>query len=184
MSIYTKEELLRTITQGDKPELLLFWGHKKSEGQITKSCFSQWYESGFHVDNIYYPTAEHYMMAEKARLFGDRNAETRVIASATPKEAKSIGREVQPFDTKLWAKSGFDIVVRGNFEKFTQNPELSAFLLSTSPAIIVEASPDDAIWGIGLAADHPDASQPLRWPGTNLLGFALTKVRERILKQA
>jgi ribA/ribD-fused uncharacterized protein len=53
--------------------------------------------------------------------------------------------------------------------------------VGTGDRILVEASPVDKIWGIGLAADHPDAANPERWPGLNLLGIALMQVRSILI---
>jgi ribA/ribD-fused uncharacterized protein len=124
-----------------------------------------------------YPTAEHYMMAEKARLFGAKEACRAILAAGDPAVAKRLGRSVTGFDDELWSAKRVEIVVRGNMAKFSQHSGLKAFLLSTGDAVLVEASPTDKVWGIGLAEDHVDAGTPSRWPGLNLLGFALMLVR-------
>lgn len=166
------------------PRFLFFWGHQPAaDGSVTKSCFSQWYEASFSVDGTLYRTAEHFMMAEKARLFGDRATHERVLSATTPAQAKRLGRMVQGFNEDAWVQQRFQIVVRANLEKFSQNQALGRFLLDTGDRVLVEASPVDAIWGIGLAADHPDAGRPDRWPGLNLLGLALMEARQ-VLAQA
>ena len=53
-------------------------------------------------------------------------------------------------------------------------------LLATGKRIIVEAAPTDRIWGIGLAEDDRRALDRSEWRGQNLLGFALTRVRDEI----
>ena len=166
---------------GEHFDYLHFWGHRqRADGTITASCFSQWYPAPFEIDGIVYPTAEHFMMAEKARLFDDPRALAQVLAAATPNEAKSLGRRVAGYDDARWTARRFDAVVEGNLAKFAQSNKLRAFLLATAPAVLVEASPVDAIWGIGMAADDPRAADPLRWEGLNLLGFALMAVRDRL----
>jgi len=166
------------FAQGHRPEYLLFWGHQAPKSGVDKSCFSQWFEAEFTVDGIRYRTAEHFMMAGKARLFGDAETCERILAARTPAEAKKLGREIRNFDEAAWVASRLDIVTRGNIEKFTQNPPLGAFLLGTGHQVLVEASPVDFVWGIGLAKDHADAHNPARWRGLNLLGFALMDVRD------
>ncbi|MEP6502642.1 MAG: NADAR family protein [Betaproteobacteria bacterium] len=175
-------ETLRALARtGKLPPLLCFWGHRqRADGQVSSSCFSQWYPSPFEVDGVACASAEHFMMAEKARLFGDRDTLQSILAAATPNDAKSLGRRVQGYDDRRWEAARFDIVVRGNFAKFSANGKLRRFLLATSPQVLVEASPVDAIWGIGLAADDPRAMDPLQWQGLNLLGFALMLVRDRL----
>lgn len=167
------------------PELRFFWGHTpRPDGEIGKSSFSQWWPAGFIVDGIAYPTAEHFMMAEKARLFGDADAAARILAAKKPAQVKQIGREVRGFNETIWNDARFDIVVRGNVAKFGQHTGLRDFLLNTGENIIVEASPVDRIWGIGLAEDDPDAGNPERWKGLNLLGFALMETRDILRREA
>jgi len=176
--ILSLEELLVATQRGERPKYLLFWGHTPpADGSFSKACFSQWFTSPFQVDNVRYPTAEHFMMAAKARLFGDQENEEKVIKSSHPKQAKELGRKVRGFDEATWIRERYRLVVEGNFAKFSQNPELKEFLLGTGKRILVEASPYDRIWGIGLVADHPDAEKPAAWKGLNLLGFALMEVR-------
>jgi ribA/ribD-fused uncharacterized protein len=134
----------------------------------------------FTVDDVVYATAEHWMMAGKARLFRDDQALAAVLAAASAKAAKAAGRAVRGFDEQTWAAARFDLVVAGNLAKFRQNPDLGAFLAATRPRVLVEASPRDRIWGIGLTSGHPDAARPSRWRGTNLLGFALMNVRDQL----
>ncbi len=184
-AIRSTEALLEWIQRGGIPNYLFFWGHTpRPDGAIGKSSFSQWWPSDFIVDGIAYPTAEHFMMAEKARLFGDEDAAARILAAKKPAQVKQIGREVRGFDETIWNDARFDIVVRGNVAKFGQHPGLRDFLLNTGERIIVEASPVDRIWGIGLAEDDPDAGNPGGWKGLNLLGFALMETRDILRREA
>lgn len=169
------------MARGQRPRFLFFWGHQAAkDGSIGTSCFSQWYAAPFTVEAARYKTAEHFMMAEKARLFGDDAIRRRVVDSRTPGEAKKLGREVRGFDEETWRRERFEVVVRANVEKFRQNVALGEFLVRTGGRVLVEASPVDRIWGIGLAADHEDAARPAQWRGLNLLGFALMEVRSRL----
>lgn len=173
--------LIAAIENGLQPKYLFFWGHTAGKGgQVGKECLSQWYAAAFEVDGVRYATAEHYMMAEKARLFGDEGVRERIFAAAHPSLAKNLGREVQGFNEATWAQHRFDIVVRGNEAKFGQNEALRAFLLNTGERVLVEASPVDRIWGIGLAEQDAKAQDPEQWRGLNLLGFALMMVRSRL----
>ncbi len=179
--IRTSADLLAYLALGSEPKYVLFWGHRPSnDGSVTKACFSQWYEAGFDIDGVHYPTAEHYMMAEKARLFGDAAALQRVLTASTPGAVKAIGREIVGFDEALWLAYRWRIVVDANVGKFSQNKAIGEFLANTGDRVLVEASPVDKIWGIGLAADDPRAAKPDQWEGLNLLGFALMDVRERL----
>jgi len=177
------KDLPAYFAQGHRPEYLLFWGHQAPKTGVNKSCFSQWFEAAFILEGIKYRTAEHFMMAGKARLFGDAQACERIIAARTPGEAKKLGREIRDFDEAAWVQARLDIVTRGNIAKFSQNPALGAFLLGTGHQVLVEASPVDPIWGIGRAATDPAAQDPREWRGLNLLGFALMAARDA-LRQA
>jgi ribA/ribD-fused uncharacterized protein len=175
------ETLRRLVAAGKRQRYLMFWGHTaRRPGALGAECFSQWYGAPFVVDGNRYPTAEHYMMAEKARLFGDDAARTRVLDAGSPAAAKAIGREVRGFDDAAWASARSEIVVAANVSKFTQHPALGAYLRATRDLVLVEASPVDRIWGIGLAASDERATNPLQWRGLNLLGFALMEVRARL----
>lgn len=179
--IRSNAELIAYIASGGSPKYLLFWGHQPmKDGSIGKTCFSQWFESAFLVGDIRYRTAEHYMMAEKARLFKDTDAWQRIVDATTPGAVKAIGREIKGFDESVWLAHRWSIVVNGNHQKFSQNQALKEFLLSTGDRILVEASPVDSIWGVGLAADDPAIAHPDSWQGLNLLGFALMEVRQQL----
>lgn len=166
---------------GERFDYVCFWGHRpRADGAPSASCFSQWFASPFVVDGTRYATAEHWMMAGKARLFDDDVALAKVLANEDPGAAKAAGRGVRGFDEARWLAHRFDLVVEGNLAKFSQHADLRRFLQSTGDQVLVEASPVDAIWGIGLAAADPRAADPAQWTGLNLLGFALMVVRERL----
>lgn len=163
---------------GDRVKYLLFWGHRpRPDGRIGASCLSQWWPSPFTVDGVTYASAEHWMMAGKARLFGDAEAAERAVAAKSPAEAKKVGRLVRDFEGAVWERERYGLVVAGSVHKFGQDPELGGFLRGTGDRVLVEASPMDRIWGIGLAADDPRAEDPASWRGLNLLGFALMEAR-------
>jgi ribA/ribD-fused uncharacterized protein len=177
------EALVSAVRSGARVKYLHFWGHRpRPDGQVSASCLSQWWPSPFVVDGVTYATAEHWMMAGKARLFGDAEAQRRAIEASSPALAKKVGRLVRGFDEATWERERFGIVVEGSVHKFAAHPELRAFLLGTGTRVLVEASPMDRVWGIGLAADDERAADPERWRGPNLLGFALMEARERLLR--
>ncbi|MEV5762062.1 NADAR family protein [Streptomyces tendae] len=179
--IDSREALVARVRAGARIKYLCFWGHRPlPDGSIGPSCLSQWWPSPFTVDGVEYATAEHWMMAGKARLFADAEAERRVLAAAHPAGAKKAGRLVRGFDEAVWERERFRIVVEGSVHKFASDPALRAFLLGTGGRVLVEASPVDRVWGIGLAADDEAAQDPERWRGPNLLGFALMAARERL----
>lgn len=180
---YSRDELIKQIDDGQTFEYLLFYGHKPSDdGSVTASCCSQWFPAEFQIDGIGYLTAEHFMMAEKARLFADEDMLQAVLSCKTPKEAKAFGRKVKNFDDEVWKAHCSQIVVQANLAKFQAHPAFAAWLVATEPKVIVEASMWDRIWGIGMTAGAKGAQDPKQWRGTNLLGFALMEVRD-VLKQ-
>jgi ribA/ribD-fused uncharacterized protein len=179
--MWTREALVAHVSSGSAVEYLLFWGHTpKHAGQTDASCLSQWFPAAFVVDRVPYATAEHFMMAEKARLFGDGAALAAILEARTPADAKALGRSVKGYDDDAWARARLAAVVRGNVAKFAQNAAMGAFLLGTGERVIVEASPRDRVWGIGMGASNPDARVPAKWQGRNLLGFALMAARDEL----
>jgi ribA/ribD-fused uncharacterized protein len=179
--IYNKEWLSQKYADPKDIPFFFFWGHQPSkDGSMTKSCFSQWWVAPFEVDGITYQTAEHWMMASKARLFKDESALGKILVATTPAEAKEGGRLVRNFDPIVWDEQKLEIVINGNRHKFDQHSALKEFLLATGEQVLVEASPVDAIWGIGMSAENPAARNPDLWKGENLLGFALMVVRDKL----
>ncbi|MFI6443646.1 NADAR family protein [Kitasatospora sp. NPDC050543] len=177
----SRAELTALVAGGARPKYLMFWGHRpEHDGRIGAGALSQWWPARFTVDGQEYASAEHWMMAGKARMFGDEQILPRILHARTPAEAKALGREVQGFDTEQWEAECFELVVEGNVAKFGQDPALLSYLLGTAHRVLVEASPLDRVWGIGLAADSTDALLPGRWRGLNLLGFALMEARARL----
>lgn len=175
-------EAVRSLyRRGARVDFLFFWDDEAtSSSAIGKECLSQWFPSEFTVGGLRFPTAEHFMMHGKARLFGDEQVATTILSADTPATAKALGREVRGFDQARWEAHRRELVTSGNFAKFSQSAELRCFLFGTGDRILVEASPVDRIWGIGMAANDPRCDNPLEWPGLNLLGFALMDVRQRL----
>ncbi|MFD5099928.1 NADAR family protein [Streptomyces albidochromogenes] len=164
---------------------LYFWGHRPTPGAAAgPGCLSQWWPVEFTEDGHTYRSAEHYMMAHKAWLFDDPESAAKILAVEHPAEAKSLGRRITGFDERTWREHRYGIVVRGSIAKFGQHDALLRYLLATGDRVLVEASPLDRIWGIGLAADDARAASPTTWRGLNLLGFALMDAREALAEAA
>jgi len=173
------DELVRKTDSGWRPGFAFFWSHEPARpGVLGNECFSQWYPAPFVVDGVGYPTAEHFMMAAKARLFGDHATAAAILAARAPGHAKQLGRGVAGFDEDTWVRARVEIVVCASKAKFTQNPALLAYLLATNVRVLAEASPTDRVWGIGLEAGDERAKEPRSWRGLNLLGFALMRARD------
>ena len=156
-----------------KTGYVYFWRETSDHG-----CFSNWYEAPFVIDGTEYRWVEQYMMSKKALLFGDEVKNKKIMEASDPNECKALGRKVKPFDPALWDEKKFDIVYEGNKETFEQNSDIKEILLATGDDILVEASPFDKIWGIGLGAKKAREIPPEEWPGENLLRKALMRVRE------
>ena len=162
------------------PEFVFFWGHTSKNNQISKCCLSQFWPCQFKSNNIEYCCAEQFMMSEKAKLFKDEASYQLILKETSQPKIKQLGRLIKNFNEDEWNKNKIKIVVQGNILKFTQNEELKNFLLQTGNKILVEASPKDRIWGIGLDENDPNSKNPIKWRGQNLLGFSLMEVRDII----
>lgn len=160
--------------------MIFFYGHSKSNGE--NACFSQFFKSEF-VDETgqVFNYAEQYMMYNKAITFSDTEIAKNILLESKPSNIKKYGRQVKNFDSKVWDRVKFDIVVKGNYLKFSQNDKLRDILISTGDSILVEASPTDKIWGIGMSQRDPLRHDVKNWKGQNLLGKALMKVRDMLL---
>ena len=123
------------------------------------------------------------MMAEKARLFNDKEVEEKIMECEYPKKIKALGRTVKNFNEDIWNDNKYDIVLRGNYAKFSQNEELKKFIINTKNRVLVEASPYDSIWGIKMSYEDNNIENPHCWQGKNLLGFALMEVRDKLIEE-
>lgn len=175
---YCHKDLILRQRQGEEMQFVLFWGHTEKPFRVTKACLSQWYPCMFEADGVIYCCTEQYMMAQKAILFGDPDTCEKIMAADDPRTIKALGREIKGFEQKKWNANKYQIVLKGNLAKFSQNEELKEYLLSTGDAILAEASPYDDIWGIKLPMEDPRAKDPAAWQGENLLGFALMETRD------
>ncbi|ESO86704.1 hypothetical protein LOTGIDRAFT_220498 [Lottia gigantea] len=147
-----------------------------------ESPFSQFHSSKFSVDDKEFSCAEQYMMYSKAVLFNDEVMKKAILKTSNPAEMKKCGRRVKDFDADVWNKHCVDIVRTGNEAKFSQNETLKEQLFQTYPKTLAEASPMDRIWGIGLSEKNELAWDSKTWRGKNLLGYTLTEVRDKLMK--
>jgi ribA/ribD-fused uncharacterized protein len=175
------EDLRQRIAAGWRAEYALFLEPDPDHpGVLGNECLSQWYPSQMVLEGVRFPTAEHYMMWRKARVFGDSEVERQLLVDDSPASAKKLGRQVRNFRSDVWDGHRFDVVVEGSIAKFEQNLTLRNYLLGTGERVLAEASPVDNIWGIGFSANDPRARDPRLWTGLSLLGFALMQVRDRL----
>jgi conserved hypothetical protein, ribA/ribD-fused len=161
-----------------KPDLLIesyyyFWE--------TIHPFSQWHKCAFEIDGLQFNSAEQFMMHGKAILFSDFETAEQILKSKNVREQKQLGRQVKGFDNTIWELNAPSIVYKGNKEKFKQSDDFLNLLFSTKGKTIVEASPDDKIWGIGLTEHQEESKSLTTWKGTNWLGIVLTELREELI---
>ncbi len=163
------------LVQGEldsKRGFVLFWKKDEPDGWACN-----WFESPFKVGGVSYTCSEMYMMHQKALLMGDHDIAEAILAEDNPARQKKLGQRVKPWDEEKWLANRCRIMYEGCMAKFQQNKELGALLLATGDKVLVEASPLDKIWGVGLKASDPNARRPAAWQGLNLLGGVLMKVR-------
>ena len=154
-------------------EFVFFWNGR----------FSQWYlDAPFTIGTMTYNCAEQWMMYQKACLFGDLETAVAILSTTSPKEQKALGKTVKSFDLGVWNMLCLDIVRVGNLAKFTQHSDMGDYLLATEDRMMVEASPYDAVWGIGMGMTDAGVEDPKKWKGLNFLGHVLNNVREDVKK--
>lgn len=146
-----------------------------------KDEFSNWYISDFEVKSVRFNCVEQFIMFCKAKLFGDEVTAGKIMLASHPRDQKALGRAVAGYDEAVWSERRGRIVSHGCYAKFSQNPALRETLLSTGNTILVEASPYDRIWGVGLAENDPRVLDPAQWKGQNLLGQCLTFARDKLV---
>lgn len=168
---------LKRRSRQESFDYLYFWKSTPGPDGLGPGCLSQWWPAPFRIGDQEYPTAEHFMMYSKANLFGDEEVAKKIMETESCRDVKALGRQVKDFDSDLWREHRFAVVLRGNLAKFSQNADLKNFIFSTGETVIVEASPYDNIWGIGLSEADARQQSPDQWGGLNLLGFALMRTR-------
>ena len=146
----------------------------------TASPFSNWHPSKFTLDGQVFENMEQYMMWSKAMLMVDTETAQKILLTSDPRTIKALGREVRNFNSYLWDKVKYGVVYGGCYAKFTQNEKIKKVLMDTGDKVLVEASPFDKIWGIGLHWEDDDVLDESKWKGQNLLGKALMEVRKQL----
>lgn len=153
-----------------KNSMALFWG--------TSDVFSNWHRSPFVLHGIAFNCTEQYMMWRKAMRFGDTEIAAKVLAEKNPRKQKALGREVRSYVDAVWKTEARDLMLPAIVAKFEQNPSMDDVLLGTNDLLIVEASPDDVVWGVGLGESDPRILDQASWLGTNFLGDVLMRARD------
>lgn len=139
---------------------------------------SNFHPSKFTLDGIEYEHNEQYYQHQKSIVNGDTKRASAVLKASDPYDCYKIGSEVVVKDRE-WENKSLEIMERGCLAKFTQNKDLAKFLLSTGNTVLLEASPVDKFFGIGMSLNNPELFQPEKWPdgATNWLGKILSKTR-------
>lgn len=187
------EEYQKRLIKGEK--YTFFWE--------TKSPFSQWYKTKFTastlliegINDLYeikrkdllnglfpydvqeYSSAEQFMMYHKAMIFLDREIAKKIMKSDDVRLIKELGRKVMNYNEDVWKYFRSKVVYEANYAKFMQNQDIKDILFKTKGTTLVEASPNDSLWGVGLVETDPKIFNRNTWDGKNLLGEILTQLR-------
>jgi ribA/ribD-fused uncharacterized protein len=149
-----------------------------------KGCFSQWFKSPIQVsEDVIFNTAEQGMMYFKAKLFNDDEIASKILQTSNPREQKDLGRQVKGYDDSIWSEERLQVVSNVNYLKFSQDVQLKSLLILLKDWDFVEASPEDKIWGVGMAVEDPLIFDPSNWQGQNLLGKAIKIAQNRIISE-
>ena len=116
----------------------------------------------------------------KLYLFRDTEIASKILLTKRPMDAKKLGRKIDSFDQKVWDETKYSLVYNVVLNKFKQDVKLGKQLKETGDKTLVEASPYDKIWGIGISADDKNILNPMSWKGQNLLGKILMDVRKNL----
>lgn len=162
--------------QLENKNIIGFWGHSKNK---QYAYFSNWYQSNFNIENLNFCNVEQYLMYQKALCFKDNLISKKILNTTDPKEIKYLGRKVRNYNDIEWDKIRYDVLKKALKAKFTQNKLLLNKLIETKDSVLVEASPYDKIWGIGMDVNH-EHKDYTKWQGTNLLGWGLTEIKNEI----
>ena len=126
------------------------------------------------------PTSEHVFMYMKARFFGDHEKAKQIITTPDPKTAKKLGREVSGFVEDFWEEHREEAMWTALTLRYNQDERFRNYLAKEEfkDHHFVEANPYDKVWSCGYKEDDPRIDLPEEtWPGLNLLGKLLDKLR-------
>lgn len=167
--------LAQAVKAGANPSYLSFpdWGGAPPVGWLAP-----WTPTPFETAAGRFGSGEHHFMHGKALLFGDSSTAARILRAQSAAQARELGRRVAGFDEGRWHGERARVMDEANRAKFQSLPALASYLLSTWPAVLVQASALDRVWSAGLDLGDTFLPRPDRWPGKNLAGFSLMKVRE------
>lgn len=147
---------------------------------FLNSVYSQWYPCQFKdKEENTFKNAEQFMMYHKFKCLEPENA-YKILEIHNPRLIKQMGRNIIKYDEVKWSNIREQVVTLGNYYKFTQNPNLLDILLEHQNKTIVEASPEDKIWGIGLWENDARCLNRESWLGLNLLGISIMSARNMI----
>lgn len=179
MDITNYQALLEKLAEGQRFNYLLF-GQAQSDSRVVNSdCLSPWFPSPFKAEGALFKSLEHFMVAEKARLFKDLPSALKAIMSKTPQKAHKVSKTITGVDNALWATHCEALLVKANYYKFREHQVLTDYLTSTEERILVFADREDILFGAGLPLEAEEMlADPFQWPGENKLGFALMAVRD------
>lgn len=171
------EALAQAVRSGAQPDYLCFpdWG-----GAPPLGWLAPWSPTPFETAAGVFGSGEHHFMRGKALLFGDKEVATKIVRAKSAGQARELGRRVSGFREDLWIRERGRVMDNANRAKFSALPELAAYLLSTWPAVLVQTGALDHVWSAGLDLGDTFLSRPDRWPGQNLVGFSLMRVREEL----
>ena len=160
----------------------------KTNNNITEffrrgSPLSNHYICQFTLNGERYNSAEQYLMTTKAELFGDHDSVVAIKRESNPRVQKELGKKVKNFNRDTWISEAPRILFNGLLEKFKQNDNLTSYLLGTGRTSIVEANPNDLLFGAGVSRESPQIWHKENWKGKNILGMALEKVRTALSEQ-
>ena len=161
---------------------------KKIEDRVTDThvyfwgdpTLSNWGPAKFAHKGLKFYNSEQAFMYEKATYFDDTEIANEILKTSNPNTAKNLGRKVKNFNGHKWDVVCYDFMVDVCYAKFRQNENCREVLLSTGRKTLVEGSPYDKIWGVGLHWASEEILDEANWQGKNLLGKALMEVREML----
>ena len=157
----------------------------KSKDNMTafftrNSPLSNHFPSPFKINGESFGCLEQYMMVEKARTFGDQEAEVKIMHETSPIRQKQAGKNIKGFKRDIWEQAAEEKVLPGLLAKFQQNQVCKELLLSTNNNSIIEANSNDSFFGAGISLRSPDLWNTSVHPGKNVMGKMLQQVRARL----
>lgn len=144
-----------------------------------RSIYSNFFPASFTLEETEFANVEQYFQYKKATICEFPDQARKIMTKSNPWYAKAAGGRCEMNEN--WKRNRMRILYRGIYAKFDQNIPLKQALLNSAGLNLYEAT-TDLYYACGIGLDSP-AWDEGKWPGENVTGKILMKVRDEFMDE-